>query len=76
MFKQIKPHKRFVSACGEELTPVMTLKDERGKLLHIAREDDCYVPYLYAADLGFTPTYFLFPELHAALVTLPQLEQQ
>lgn len=74
MYKPIKTHKKFVNTVGEELIPVMTLADRHGGLAHIVVDDGCYVCYLYSEELeGFTITCYLFPELHQALCSLPNL---
>jgi hypothetical protein len=75
MYKLLsKPHKRFATAHGIEYTPVATLTDKFGGVVHIIIDDGCYMCYLYTEETGFTPTFYLFPELHEALASLPKIE--
>ena len=76
MYKILKsPHKKFVSTNGTEYTPVSTLQDTHGGLVHIVIDDSCYVCFLWSPDLdGFIETIYIFPELHEALTQLPKLE--
>lgn len=75
-FKEVKPHKKFISATGEELEPVATLKGNGAAICHVVIDGECYVPYLYTEESGFVETHYIFPELHAALKRLDQLEKE
>jgi hypothetical protein len=76
MFKILKtPHKKFIDYLGTEHEPVSTLTDKYGGIAHISIDDNCYVCFLFSADLdGFIETHYIFPELHEALTKLPLLE--
>jgi hypothetical protein len=74
MFKIITTHEKFVTLSGVEMVPVLTLS-EWGSLCHIVEDDGCYVCYLYIEDSGYVPVTHIFPELHAALCSLPTLEE-
>lgn len=77
MFQSIATHAKFVDSFGEEKTPVVTLKEgKNGRLCHITVDEDCYVVYLWASDLGYVPTPYIFPEAREALSRLPQLTVQ
>ena len=76
MFKPVKTHKKFTDIHGDEHIPVITLQERgvRTKTCHIVIDEDCYVVYIEAEGvIGFVPTHYLFPEVHAALATLPPL---
>ena len=74
MFKVIATHEKFETQAGVEWAPVMTLS-EWGSLCHIVNVDGCYICYLYIEDSGYVPVTHIFPELHAALCSLPSPEE-
>jgi hypothetical protein len=74
MFRQVKTHKKLTTTHGIEYEPVATMTDQHGGIVHVAVDDGCYVCFLYSDALGgFTPTHFIFPELHKLLCSLPEL---
>jgi hypothetical protein len=76
MWEVEKPRKKFKSATGEELIPLVTLEDDRNYVCHVVRDDDCYVAYLNAGDTGFFRTEYIFPELLEVLRGLPPLTNE
>ena len=75
MYHVVRPYKKFEDTHGIEWEPVATLKDGNDGLLHVVRDDGCYVAYLYSVAIdGFVPTHYIFSELHELLKTLPDPE--
>ena len=65
----------FETEDGNEIKSVMSLRNKGGKqTYHIAKDDGCYVPYAQSLKTGKSkPTYYIFPEMFAALRNLPIL---
>lgn len=60
---------------GEKCKSVVSLRNKGGKqMFHIAKDDGCYVPYSQSLKDGkCKPTYYIFPEMFAAMKKLPKL---
>lgn len=70
---QEEPDKTAMLENGVEFTPVATLKDEYGGVMHIMEDDYCYVLVL-KCEVGFRMTPWWNTEAVAALKVMPPLK--
>lgn len=63
----------FLKVNGAAVTPLATLKDERGSVCHIVEDDRCYLLLVGNDRGGYVATRHWFAEAVEALKTLPAL---
>lgn len=71
MYKKVECDNAFVAHNGSTMISVLTMEDEHGGRAQVSIDDGCYVVYLNASGKGYTPTAWIFDELHVEMRKLP-----